>query len=288
MQSTTAGGLYGFQGTGGGGSSNGVGTGAIPGGDITKWKRVFFSLWTSADTLSSTNKLFFRMQFGCDTSSTFQPKLLFFFGTNSDGSTNISQNSNWGQSAPTSAISQGSSTTGSALWESNFSGTSGRFSMILWRGFNSTAAVPTVVLNIERSHDASGNDTDAYWTIVYCGSGTLNMQQSIFKNGTGGAGVLEVNSIAAIKTLPAVNAQSLNNSICVFPVFPAVGKIDNPMIGIIGMKGGDTGEGGIINATFYGTTHPYFMSKVGNSSSGGPGSFGPSPAGTCGCGIRWE
>lgn len=286
--SSTVGGLYGFQGAGGGGTANGSGTGATPGADTTKWKRVFFDVWTSNDALSSTNKLYVKFQYGANTGSII-PTMYISVGTATDGSTNISQSYGWGTVTPTNSISTSApSITGAAVWESEFSGASGRFAMLLWRGINVQASSSCVVMNIERSKDSNGNDTDAYWTIVWAGSSISNYQQCIFKPGTGGAGVLELNLLQVIKTLPFSNPQSFNNSICVAPVFPIPGFVANPMLGVIAMKGGDANEGGLINVTLYVTSHPYFMSKVGNSQAGGPGSFGPSVAGSCACGIRWE
>jgi hypothetical protein len=282
------GGAYGFQGQGGGGTTNGVGTGATPGATTNVWKRVFYDVWTSNDALSSTNKLSVRLQYGANVGSNIAV-LYLSFGTATDGSCNISQNYGWGTVVPTSSIStSGPTISGAAVWESEFSGASGRFAMLLWRGFNVQAASPCLVMNIERSKDSNGNDTDAYWTVVYSSAANACYQQCIFKPGTGGAGVLELNVIQAIKALPFVNAQSLNNSICVSPVFPIPGFVANPMLGVIAMKGGDANEGGLINVSFYGTQHPYFMSKVGNTQAGGPAAFGPSTAGSTACGIRWE
>lgn len=286
--SATTGGFYGFQGQGGGGTTNGVGTGATPGTDTTKWRHVMYDIWTSNDALSSTNRLYVKIQYGFNNSSVV-PHWYFSFGTASDGNGNISQSNGWGQNTPTSAISTGApNTTGSALWESEFAGTSGRFHALVWRGMNVQAATSCLVLNFERSKDSNGNDTDAYWTVIYAGASTVNYQQCIFKPNTGGAGVLELNATTVIKALPFQNAQSFNNSICVSPVFPIAGFVANPCLGVISMKSGDANEGGIINVTFYGTTHPYFISKSGNASSGGPANFGPSGTNNSACGIRWE
>ena len=89
-------------------------------------------------------------------------------------------------------------------------------------------------------------------------------------------------------TIAALNAQSFNNSICVFPVFPMIGYLGNPLTGVIALKAGDAAEGAIINVTLFGTTHPYLLSKQGGSSVGGPSNFGPSASGSCACGIRWD
>lgn len=288
---TTAGGLYGFQGTGGGGSGNGSGTGALPGADTSKWKRIWYELWTSNDSLSSTNKMYIRIQWGSNQQSLFL-YLWFNWGTASDGSGNITQNSNWGsqQAIATSAISSSASNpTGAALWESDFSGDSGSFRMLLWRGYAVNVASPCVVFNVERSRDNNGNATDAYWTVVYAGSGTANAQGSILKPGTGGAGVLEFNDARAIKTIPCINGQSFNNSIPILPVFPMVGFVANPMIGVVAFKGTDVNEGGLITASLYGTSHTYLVSKQGNAQAGGPANFGSVGGnGTYACGIRWE
>ena len=121
------------------------------------------------------------------------PYIYLWAGTASDGRTNISQNQFWGTTAPTSIITGSSApTTGGTLWESNYSGTAGRFSMIQWRGYNAGAATPATVLIIDRSKDNSGNDTDAYWTIIWSAGASTNGSVSIFKAGTGGVSNLEV------------------------------------------------------------------------------------------------
>ena len=292
MISTTAGGNYGFQGQGGGGTTNGVGTNATPGSDTTKWKRVLNDVWMSNDTLSSTNRMFFKIQWGANQSASQVLQTQFYWGTNTDGSTNISQNYGWGTSLVQAGFfpinTNASLITGAAVWESDFSGDSGRFTMILWRGFSAASTSPAIVLNIERSHDSNGNNTDAYWTVVFTGGPSSNAQQSILKPGTGGAGVLEFGSGLAIKTIPMINGQSFNNSIAAMPVFPLVGFLANPMINVVAMKGSDAAEGGFINVSFYGTTHPYLMSKSGNTNTGGTANFGIVAAGVAAVGIRWE
>src|SRR5579863_1509773 len=260
-----------------------------PGTDITKWKRVLVDVWTSADALSSTNKLFLRIQYGMTTTSGDFPFIYIWGGTSSDGNTNINQNMFWGTTGPT-GITQGTTpTTGGALWECDFSGSAGRFGMIMWRGYNAASTTSAaLILDIERSHDNSGNDTDAYWTITWCSANTVNGQVSIFKQGTGGVGPFEFNTgTSVIKTIStAASTLSYNNSIAIQPVFPMVGYVGNPLLGVLSLRGGDTAEGAIITTTLYGTTHTFLLSKAGNSTSGGPACFGPNAS--SGCGLRWE
>jgi hypothetical protein len=260
-----------------------------PGLDITKWKRVVVDLFTSNDTLSSTNKLYLRVQYGMNTTSGDFPYIYIWAGTASDGNTNISQNMFWGTTTPVAILTNSSVTTGAALWESNFSGASGRFSMVLWRGYSAQAASPATILVIDRSKDSSGNDTDAYWTIIWCSSNSTDGTVSIFKAGTGGVSQLEFNSSGSF--LHTINTSSstlsINNSVCILPIFPLVGYVGNPLLGAFSMRTGDVAEGAILSATLYGTTHTYLLSKVGNTTSGGPACFGPG-TGTGGIGLRWE
>ncbi len=253
-------------------------TNVQPGTNTTDWKRFFFDIWTSNDTLSSTNKLYVKILYGA--TATFQPVIYLYFGTATDGVGNITQNYNWGATTPLNIANAVGTITGTALWESDFSGTSGRFAAILWRGYSAGTA-PTVIFSIERSHDNSGNDTDAYWTFLTSGTGQ-QLSQSIFKPGTGGAGILESSANGqAIHTIQTAIGQSYNNSIPVLPVFPLVGYVANPLLGVISMKSPDTGEGALVSTTFYGTTHPYLMTIRGGAAEFGNGTNNAA-------GIRWE
>lgn len=260
-----------------------------PGTDITKWKRVVADLFVSNDSLSSTNKMYVRLQYGMTTTGGDFPYIYIYAGSSSDGSTNITQNNFWGSTTPVSMVSGSSvSTTGPTPWESNFSGTSGRFSMIMWRGYNISASSPGLVLIIDRSKDNSGNDTDAYWTLIWCNGNSVNGSVSIFKPGTGTIGQFELNANTAIHTINVGSVSfSLNNSLCIFPVFPMVGFVGNPLLGAISLRNQDAFEGAVMQATLYGTAHTYLLSKVGNSTLGGPSCFGPGTAASA-CGIRWE
>ena len=218
------------------------------------------------------------------------PYIYIWAGVASDGNTNISQSMFWGSTTPVGIVTNSSVTSGSALWESDFSGASGRFCMLLWRGYNAQAATPTTILIIDRSKDNNGNDTDAYWTIIWYSANSVNGSVSIFKAGTGGTSALEVNQSTGT-VLHTINTStttlSINNSVCILPIFPLVGFVGNPLLGAISMRTGDVAEGAILSATLYGTTHSYLLSKVGNTTSGGPANFGPG-TGVGGCGIRWE
>lgn len=289
----------------------------IPGNNTANWKRIWYEIWKSNDALSSTNPLYFKIFYSsyAQTSTPSTPAIFFYFGSATDGAGNINLNYNWNASpglgttafaanqGPTDSLSNDTVSTtpmtGNALWESDFSGSSGRFTALLWRTYNVVAATPCMIMNIERSKDNSGNDTDAYWTVIIHSTTTANnygsFQQSIFKPGTGALGVMQApqgstSLIPPIVTLTISGSQTLSNQIPFLPVFPMVGYVGNPMLNVISMKAGDCAEGNIITATFYGTTHPYLVSKVGNGSRGGPGSFGAMTAGTAanGCGIRWE
>jgi hypothetical protein len=261
----------------------------------TGWRRFSQDMFVSNDTLSSTNKLYFRVLYGANNtavSGLATPSPSFSFGNGSDGSGNININYSWPIGAGVFSPTGGNAAnTGTAQWETNFSGTSGRLSVILWRGFTGTTAqnnAPTTILIIDRSKDNSGNDTDAYWNIAYSGfqSSTVgwSYQQSILKPGTGGAGIADFSqttAIGAIHTLQVLNSQSYNNQIPVMPIFPVIGYVGNPLLGGIAMKSGDTSEGALVQVSLYGTTHPFLM-----TARGGANHFGAN--GNCAAGIRWE
>lgn len=268
------------------------------------WARFAYDIWKSNDALTSTNPIFFKVIYGNDTGA--RPTPLFYWGCATDGVGNITTNYNWGGNQIVNPFDTNASatvgTTDTALWESNFSGTAGRFHAILWRGFPQVGGGPQIIINIERSHDNSGNDTDAYWTVIFSGeaanstSQTYQVQQSIFKPGTGGAGPLfsspgGVGANVNSTVLGCVNTSgfglSVNNSIPAIPIFPLVGYVGNPMIGAICMKSQDTADGALVTASFYGTSHTYLMCTRGGAIAFGPGTSINVNASNA-AGIRWE
>jgi hypothetical protein len=322
----------------------------VPGSNTSNtWSRFAYDIWKSNDSLTSTNPIFFKIIYGNDASS--RPTPYFYWGCATDGSGNITTNYNWGPYQIYSPLAGGPPTvasnntfftfspshTDTAPWESDFSGATGRFSALLWRGYPTGIGGPQVLLNIERSHDNSGNDTDAYWTVAFIGNPAVNgfniysLSQSIFKPSTGGAGTIygfaygsalnntsnqgagigygvpPLPTVAIPLTLNVNNLNggawglSVNNSVPVLPVFPIVGYVGNPMIGMIVMKSDDTSDGALITASFYGTSHPYLMCARGGPAAAGPFQFSTAFTGVAGAqvlnsastvnsaaGIRWE
>src|SRR5271157_1472751 len=234
-------------------------TNVTPGTNTADWKRIFFDIWTSNDTLSSTNKLYAKFLYG--TNSSFLPQPYFYFGSSTDGLGNITTNYNWGTTTPV-AMTPSSTATSTAEWESDFSGASGRFAGILWRGYSASTS-PTSLISIERSHDNSGNDTDAYWSIFV---------QANYSSLGGGL----------IHTINTSQGQAYNNSIPVLPVFPLAGYVGNPSTNVISMRGTDTGEGALVTTTLYGNQIPFLMSERGALTN-----FGTTSSG-CAAGIRWN
>ena len=265
-----------------------------------KWVRHAFDMFTTNDTLSSTNKLYFKILYGSNNttaSGTATPAWIFTIGAATDGAGNITTNNNWPLAAgsfPFSPHSGASVNTQTSVWETNISGTAGRLSMIMWRGFTAAGTftnAPTTIFVLDRSKDNSGNDTDAYWTILWSGrsnsSSGGDYQQSVAKAGTGGPGIVDAlgssaTTLSSIRTVNIIGGQQgFNNQLPFSPVFPVLGFIGNPLLGTIAMKNGDTSEGALVNATLYGTSHPYLMTIRGGAQTWGPN-------GNNAAGIRWE
>jgi hypothetical protein len=284
-----------------------------PGSNTTDWRRWMYEVWSSTDALSSTNKLYIKFAYGSSGANNwFTPLLYVYYGSGTDGIGNITQNYNWGTTTPyqiniMTAVASFTGT-GTAQWESNFSGSTSRFQAFLWRGYTAGGGngTPCSVISFERSHDNSGNDTDAYWSVFIGGMrpdnanfsgapGGLQLSQVIFKPGTGGAGVLDLSpqnvstNYGSIHTILMNTNQSFNSSIPVLPVFPVPGFVGNPALGVIAMRSGDAAEGALITVSLYGTTHAYLM-----SSRGGCGFFGAGAidnthqTAAMAAGIRWE
>lgn len=219
-----------------------------------------YEIWRANDSLQSTCPIVFKIEYGSVTGPV--PSLRFTVGTGSNGS-GIILNAGASITVPNA----GSVNLGATQWECDFSGTSGRISILMWR--NASNAVMAWYFAIERSKSAAGADTDSYFVLnVTCNSGKL-YQQHFNNTATGGISGQETSWMAF---MTALGSAGFGNNTAVCPVFPLVGKVDNPLMGTLIARGADVPEGMVLSVNIYGATHTYIASKAGALASPAGGS----------------
>jgi hypothetical protein len=139
---------------------------------------------------------------------------------------------------------------------SYMSGASNRLHLALWPILAANNS-PGGFLNVERSHDNNGNDTTSnqYATIVAGSSAGINYPQVSITalNQT----VTETHWATLSTHTAATGSFGLSTLLC--PVFPLVGALGNPMIGLQVGKQVDWANATQFTYTMYNTAHNYII-----------------------------
>lgn len=196
-----------------------------------------YKIWKMADALQGTLPVFVKMEYGNVT--TF-PSLAITVGTGSDGAGNITG----GGTRFVHTLS--AATPATATITSYFSGATNRISMMLWE--SAVDANGPVAIQIERHHDNAGADVGTYVFTAFADPVAVQQQS------------LRVGAVVPIENrlqcmVPVSNSSGAFDSTDWFcPVFPFVGKMDNPIImGVV--KQGDAIEAQTVTVTMYGASH---------------------------------
>lgn len=221
-----------------------------------------FAVWKMGDTLQATLPVFCKMEYGNQTGNI--PQIAITFGTGSNGSGTLTN-------AGTRYVHQNSVSTTTAF-TSYLSGGTNRLSWLLWE--TSTDANALFALTVERHKDNAGADVGTYFFTAMLDGVTIQ-QQSFSPLSP----VPTENRLMAF--IPVVNSTGVFDSTTWFcPVFPFVGKMDNPVfMGIV--KQGDATEGATVTVSMYGASHSFISSTKSQYSTAGP-------AGACALCIRYE
>lgn len=235
----------------------------------------FYEIWEFADSFASTSPVFIKLQYGTAVSAGL-PGFTISVGTSTNGAGLLGGN----LFGPYSVFPSGSPT-GASIWECDFSGAPGRFGMMLWR--NCSTAVAPIFFAVERSVNSTGSYTGAYTTILFAnGSNQGNggaYQASLLAPGTGSIFLQSQTSWVT----PAVSSSTtgFGSSSAFLPVFPLVGKLDNPVTVAGVVKSGDQGEAGAFTVSLYGNSRTYLYSKATAFDSVGLGTNN-------GIAMRWD
>lgn len=242
------------------------------------WKLVAYEVWKSGDSLSTTNPIYLRIQY-VPHNSALAPEIHLQVCTavSSAGSVTGTVFGAGTSTAGTRLLGTGSGL-GDALFECDFSGDSGNFSMIMFRGAIIISNSIPNFFAVTRSKDHLGTDTDSYFTILTATNLFSCQSQTIMKPSLGSATILDPYWPTIVFSAPSA---AFGGGMAALPVFPVVGYIGNPLLQAMVLKNSDIAEGALFSVTLYGATHTYLSSKP--SASGNLNAVG----GT-GFGMLWE
>lgn len=229
-----------------------------------------YEIWRANDALQSSAPIFIKVWYGF---STTVPRLQLSAGTSSDGAGNITGTQL--TSAPW-VITGLSTNQGATTFPCFFSGNTGNLYMYLWSTATNSPATP-MILAIERAKNASGTDVGTYFTVATLNSVTSTtqaLQQTITTSGVG----LRDNGILCLSLTNGAGTGNVLGSVAAYPVFPNIGKVGNPLLGLMTVAAVDIANGATVTVTsMYGGTHTYvgalpstgFNTPLGLRNSGG-------------------
>ncbi|HEY8562786.1 MAG TPA: hypothetical protein VIL74_20580 [Pyrinomonadaceae bacterium] len=214
-----------------------------------------YAIFQLNDTLQSTSPYFFKFEFGSGTggANTLWMGVTVGHSTNGSGTLSISTGS---VTVHTPYGTGGMNAPSTSPFDMNYSGSSGRFVMTLFRGSSGP-----LIIGFERSHDNSGADTDEYGTLfISSGSngGSNAIQYTLLKSGSATPVTPGIDTIISMNT--SLGSSVFNNKRGLSPLFPFVGKFGNPMIGMVGLKSGDwVTDAETFTATLYGSSRTFMV-----------------------------
>ncbi len=233
-----------------------------------------YEIWQMGDGNSPT--VFLRINYGA--SSTPAPAMQMAISATTDGAGNAT-----GGSSGIITVFNSAGTTSAAA--SYMAGSINRLHLALTPvAGNGTSAC---FLNIERSHDSSGNDTTQYATIC-AASDTTTIPHQISISSLNST-ILEIHWAALVNH--TINTGSFGLSTLLSPVFPLVGAVGNPMLGLLVGKNADWAKevGTQFAFTMYNSPRNYIIFATANANTwAGVGGIVPDSVATCAVGIRYE
>lgn len=210
-----------------------------------------YEIWKMTDVLASSCPCVLRIDYLKNTSNQMEMAFQVGLGTNGQGIITL------GNSLSHNYSAFGANDTTDTT-NAYFSGSSNRLSLTMWARSGSAGSGGSIrfIFALERSHDSTGADTAEYLTYVGYGNST-SRQQCVFADGsfsvseTGGAmGVLPFTPSSAV----------FGTGTAVSPIFPMIGKLDNPMMGAVAGKTSDFTDLSTFSISIYGASHTYVPS----------------------------
>lgn len=212
-----------------------------------------YEIWGMSDALQSTLPVYCRLDYG----GVSGPFFTITSGVATDGAGNITV-------VTTGALSlqvNGQTNSSTTSVNNYMSGSTNRMNLLLFP--NNTSVSKGGFFNIERSHDTSGNDTSTYVTVeTFAGANTPSnsVTRQISFNNTSQT-TAETKLTANILT--GTGTASFATSVGLSPIFPMVGAVGNPLLGMLTGKSVDWADQTQFSLNMYGTAHNYIVSNVG-------------------------
>lgn len=205
-----------------------------------------YEIWGFDDTLQATAPIYTKIEYGSGSAAT-SPSMWITFGTGTDGIGNL-----------TGPISVRQQITGSSYTTNTlgcyFSGDTNRIAVMLF--VNGTGASTNVCqyFSIERTKDASGNDTNLGAIVIMKSSTTI---AQMFWNRTTGTPANGLESgFTAIG--PTGSTAKNGTQVAVFPIFPNnAGIFINPPLSMLIYVNADIVALGAVSFVIYGASHTY-------------------------------
>jgi hypothetical protein len=241
------------------------------------WIPYNYEVWKSTGPQSATNPIYLKIVYTCAGTNganatttniaAMSPCMIIAVGTNHNGYGTVGGNffdpTNLGYSEY--YLQTTSYTTTYANLECDFSGDADNFRMIMFRnGYALNNGIPWVIA-IDRARDLYGNTLDTYWTVC---TAKLNyaQQASVMKPAIGGQAGGCFSGWGCISLGGIIGNQghgSFNGTTPAVPVFPLVGVIGQPHLGMMTFYLNDVSDGQVCNVVMYGASHTYLVTKCG-------------------------
>jgi hypothetical protein len=209
-----------------------------------------YRIYRMADSLQATAPVFMRLDFGSANAGTLIPNIWPTIGTGSNGSGTIT-GTMWDGGATLGIGGQNSATT--AYGNCYGSAGTARFALAMWIQVGNTQ-IP-VVFTLERTKDASGNDTNAGLLLVYriSAAGSVAANRFLVFTGTQPSAEPGLSFV-----LSGINpSETFGGDIGVGILIHFKGVAQQPGTNIMFVNSSDVSSLGTVNLTLYGATRTY-------------------------------
>ena len=260
-----------------------------PGSDATNWQPYNFEVWKSTGSMSTNHPIYVKFVYTTQGAANNTYRIHISIGTGVDSDGNLTGVLQLSAAAPLSTVViDNTTTTNSTVGEMDFSGDADNFRFSLWRGGPASNFSSTMV--VDRAKTSSGTDSDAFvyvGTLLSIGGAQASRSGIIFKPSLGGAITFGANGWVGCIGLgtAALGTLAMFGAVPILPVFPLVGYLANPLLGVIGVNKPDSNDGTVTAAWLLGASHTYLViSTAANTAGANINNIGNGivPA------IRWE
>jgi hypothetical protein len=214
----------------------------------TTTSNTVFEIWKMNDTLQATMPIIVRLDYGVTANS--GPWIRATTTTSTDGAGNAGSVTTGIQDVS----NNGSANQSTTAFPSYMSGSINRINGAFWEPANTSGK--GAFFNIERSHDTTGNDTTEYATMITVAGGQ-NVAPSITQISINSTNATTTETKLAVFSTHSTTTGDFGPSTLLCPAFPVVGKIGNPIIGVLVGKASDWFDQTQIAFTLYNVTHTY-------------------------------